>query len=459
MMHLLFRFFIDRFVVLGVSFFIGYASLSFAQEPSSTGVSQGVGKESPSCTLELKINGAIGPGTLDYLNSGFNEAETRQCRSVLLLINSPGGALATTRIIVEKILNSKIPILCLVSPSGGHAGSAGAIILLACHVSGAEPGTNIGAATPIDGSGAKMNDDLRAKLIQDTVSWVVSLAKLRNRNVEMAEKIVTVAKALDAETAEKQKLIDFVSPDARRFLDKAEGRKVMMAGTQEANVATGALTSFAPPLRAKFLQFIGNPELAYLIFMASIALLYFEITHAGAIAPGIVGGIGLILSLVAFHHLDVWWGGALLIALGLGLLIAESFVPAYGSLGIGGIVAFAVGSLFLYEHTPGSPRALSYTLVLGTSTLLGSVMMGLGILAFRTRQLGPAQVEMTLIGKHGEVANFDSSDLLKNRTGMVSVAGEFWHFKSDVDLQPAQTVEVVAQEGLTLIVKPAAKKI
>jgi membrane-bound serine protease (ClpP class) len=428
---------------------IAHFSFSFAQSPGEVPE-----KDSPSCTMNLKIEGAVSSGTVDYLERGFRKAESLQCRSILLQINTPGGSLSSTRLIVEKILASPVPVLCLVSPEGGHAGSAGAIILMACHVNGAMPATNIGAATPISGSGEKITDDLREKLVQDTVSWVTGLARLRARNLEFAEVIVTKAKAYDAEDAKKMGAIDTVALDVPRFLDFAEGREVKMSGGVAAKVQTGALVEFQTDLRYEVLKLLMDPQIAYLLFMASLGLLYFEITHPGTMVPGVAGAIGLVISLVAFHQLNVWWGGVTLIALGLLLLIAEAFLPSFGALGIGGIIAFTAGSIFLYEPSDvhmGLPKAL----ILATSLTLGALMMALAYLAYKTKALGQSLPETGIVGNVGEVGSVDSPSL---RRGMVIVSGEYWHFTSDTDVRPGDKVLVLEQEKLNLKVRPASEE-
>lgn len=406
-------------------------------------------RDVPSCTLELKIEGAVTPATLDYLERGFEKAKNLQCRSIFLGINTPGGNLQTTRLIVEKILASPIPVLCLVEPAGGHAGSAGAIILLACHVNGAEPGTNIGAATPVSGAGASFDQDMRNKILQDTESWVKSLASYRGRNTEVAGEIVTKAKAVTASDAARLNLIDTLARERNEFLTFAEGRAVKMQGDQTEAVQVGALTPYEPDLRTDFLQLVTDPEIAYLMFMGSLALLFFEFTHPGMIAPGIAGTIGLIVSLISFHKLEVWWGGVALIAVGLGLLVAEAFVPSFGALGVGGIIAFAAGSVLLYD--PGvTGQGISWSLILTTTIGLGALMLGLALLAFQTRRKGKAEAEVAILGRIGEVASFEAPSL---RRGMIIVQGEYWRFVSDKDLRIGEPVVVVGQEGLTLKVK------
>ncbi len=403
--------------------------------------------EVPSCTLSVPIEGAISPATLDLFSRAQEEAKKRGCVSILVRLNTPGGSLSSARSIVEKILASEIPVLCLVSPAGGHAGSAGAFILLACHVNGAMPGTNIGAATPIASTGQSLTKDLREKVIQDTVSWTLSLAKLRGRSTAFAESIVTRAQAYDAVEAARIGAIDTVVDEVSQFLDFAQGRPVTMVGQVRQSVATGAITLYEPDLRARLLQVLTDPELAYVIFMLSLGLIYFEFTHPGAIAPGVAGAIGLIISLIAFQHLDVWWGGVAFIASGLGLILLEAFLPSFGALGIGGIIALAVGSVLLFP--PGSP-GLPVWLVVATTGILGALMLALAVLAFRTRRMQRAAAGHRLEGSRGRVMSLEAPSL---RRGMVEVGGELWKFQSSEDLRSGDGVLVLSQEQLILKVK------
>jgi membrane-bound serine protease (ClpP class) len=428
-------------VISGIIFImasiLSFNGLARAAEPN--------GRDVPLCTLEMRLTDTIGPAALDFVNRGFERARDRHCSSILMLINTPGGSLQTTRLIVEKILASEIPVLCLVSPEGGHAGSAGAIILQACHVAGAEMATNLGAATPVT-FGASMPEDIKAKIMQDTVSWVRGLARLRGRNLEFAEKIVTEARAVDASDAAKIGAIDVVVEDVKHFLNFSEGRLVTMRGGEKQSVRTGVLIAMDSDMRNEVLRLITDPEFAYLLFMISLGLLYFEITHPGVYAPGVAGGLGLIISLIAFHKLEVWWGAVLLIVSGLGLMIAEAFVPSFGALGIGGVIALAVGSVLLFDpNSVGGGLPLS--LIVTTVGALGGITFLLAFVAFRTRRRnrGKASLETVLIGRSATVVSLEAPS---RRRGMVSVEGEFWRFVSEQDVQVGDVVTVVEQEQL-----------
>lgn len=404
-------------------------------------------KASATCTLAVTIDEAISASTFDYLERAEKRALDSKCDSILVRMNTPGGSLQSTRIIVEKMLASPIPYLCLITPSGGHAGSAGAIILQACHVNGGLIATNIGAATPILGSGEKMPEDLRKKMINDTVSWLEGITQLRGRSLRFSKEIITEAKALSSEDAHKIGALDIVANNEAEFLQKSQGRKILLGEKKEVEVRVGDLQEFMPDLRYKVLNFVADPELAYLLFMGSLGLLYVEITHPGLIAPGVVGGLGLILSMVAFHKLDVAWGGLALIILGIAFLVAELFLPSFGILGVGGLVAVFVGSLFLFD--PATGYQLPLLLILPAVLILGVFFLGLGYLALGTLRLKRRDWDSDLQNSEGRVVSVEAN----GHSGQIQITGEIWKFVSEDFLEVNDTVHVTARQGLTLNVK------
>lgn len=400
------------------------------------------------CTLQLKIDGAIGPASLDFLQRGMAKAERDGCGSLLLLVNTPGGSLQTTRLIVEEILNSPLPVLCLVHPQGGHAGSAGAIILQACHVSGAMETTNMGAATPIMATGQEIAEDLRKKMMNDTQAWVEGLAALRGRNKQFAREIVTEAKSVEAQEALKLKAIDAVPKDIEEFLRFAKDRTVQFSQGKTGPVSVGPVADFSQDTRFKVLEVTTDPQFAYLIFMGSLGLLYFELTHPGMILPGVVGGIGLIVSLVSFHKLNVDWAGVLLIVLGLVLMLAEAFMPAFGALGIGGMASFIFGGLLLFKDNPGEMQ-LPLGLILIPSLVLGAIALIFGRMAYKS--FTGRRRESLDIYRRGQGVVKEINEA--GTEGLLEILGETWKFKSSERLQVNDQVEIVAQTGLTLRVK------
>jgi membrane-bound serine protease (ClpP class) len=403
----------------------------------------------PTCYIEANVNGAIGPASLDFIQRAQRRVTQNKCGSVLLLINTPGGSLQTTRLIVEEIVNSKIPFLCLVYPSGGHAGSAGAIILQSCHIAGAMETTNIGAATPVSGGGEQIPEDLRKKLLNDTRSWVEGLARLRGRSEQFARDIVEHAKAVSADEALKLKAIDVVAKSKEDFIQFSQNKTVKLDGNTETKLEIGAAVPFAQDLRYKVMDLLMNPQVAYLIFMGSLGLLYFELTHPGMIAPGVIGGVGLILSLVSLHMLDVTWGAVLLILVGIAFMIAEAFVAGFGILGVGGIVAFFVGSLFLFDPEQ-SGYVLPLSTVLPTTIVLGAVMIGIAYLAFSTRK---AQKHGGFDDLEGHVGLVSQVDPEKSTHGFIEIEGELWKVESAEPLTMGVQVVVLKHHGLTLEVK------
>lgn len=398
------------------------------------------------CTVEVQMDGAIGFVQLDRLERAIHKAQAHSCESVLVLINTPGGVLQSARKIVERILNSPLPILCLVYPSGGHAGSAGAIILQACHVAGAMEATNIGAATPVSGSGQDIQEDMKKKMLNDTKSWLEGLTKLRERNHQFGQEIITKAKAVSAKEALKINAIDFVAQTKDEFLEFSKGRQVKMAGKRETQVAVGPLMVFGESFRDEVMSILMDPQMAYMMFMASLGLIYFEITHPGTMIPGVIGGIGLVISLVSLHKMDVTWGALLLIVLGLIFMIMEAFMPSFGILGMGGVASFFLGSMFLFDEQTGIELPLS--LILPTTILLGTLTLGLAVLLCRTRSVRKQGASDELLGKKGVVLKGEGSQ------GLMAIHGETWQFKCpEGTVQPGELVEVEGYEGLTLVVK------
>jgi len=405
-------------------------------------------QEKQTCTVAVTIHDAIGAATLDYLTRAETLAAEKKCSSIFVRMNTPGGSLQSTRLIVEKILASPIPYMCLISPSGGHAGSAGAIILMACHVNGGLAATNIGAATPILGDGRDIPQDLRNKMVNDTVSWLEGIASLRGRNLEFAKEIVTEAKSVSAEEAQRLKALDFVTTTESEFLQAAHGHKVIVGEKKEISLEAGSLIEFTPDLRYQILNFTADPEIAYLIFMGSIALLYVEITHPGLVAPGVIGGIGLILSLIAFHKLEVFWGGLALILLGIAFLVAEVFVASFGILGVGGVISFVVGSVLLFDKDV-TGYSLPWTLIGGVTIVVAGILLGLGGLALRTLRRQHRDTDYDLKSKNVRVVFVDST----GHSGQVEILGEVWKFTSDQPVSITDTVEVLRREGLTLHIR------
>ncbi len=409
------------------------------------------------CTVQLKIEGAIGPATLNMLDNAFAKAQKQSCSSLLLLINTPGGQLLTTRKIVDRILNTSLPVLCLVYPSGAHAGSAGAIIMQACHVNGALEATNLGAATPVMGGGGKMSKDLRKKMINDTSSWLDSLTALRKRNKKFGRAIITEAKAVSARQAFEEKAIDFFGQTKISFLQFAEGRKVQVAGGKTVKVEVGDLYPVKLGFRYYVISLLTAPELIYVIFTGSLLLLYFEITHPGLGAPGLLGAIGLIVSFTGMHKLNFSWAGLLLILLSVGLFLAEFFITGFGVFGFTGIVSFALGSIMLFDPAKTGGSDIPLSLIMGMTVIFALLMAVLTYLAVTTvRMKKKKNLNEDFLGENSEAEVVSVHP--GGKTGLIFLQGENWRFKSSQVLKKGDTVKVVCYKGSVLTVQPLTKE-
>ena len=392
-----------------------------------------------SCITKIKFNGMIGQHTVIYLEDGINHAKANNCSSILIIIDTPGGLLTSTRLIVQKIMNSYIPIMCLVAPKGAHAGSAGAIILQACHINGALTATNIGAATPVNAHG-KLSEDMRKKMINDTSSWIESLARERKRSIKFARDIVRKAKAVDAKLAKDMNAIDIYAKNEQDFLAQAFNKKIKISDTM-VKVKKEKIIHFDLSLKISILKFFSDPQIAYLMFSGGAALLFFELTHPGMIVPGVIGSLAIIISLISFNSLEVFWGGLGLLVLGMIFMVSELFVPSFGILGIGGTISFALGSLLLFDVNLPIPLILVVTGILG---VLVALLIWL-VTTTRKKIRGSSLDEMC--GDIGKVI------ISNGKKGVVLVDSEKWKFISEDEVKSGDQVEIIFYQGLTLQVK------
>lgn len=416
----------------------------------------------------LDIDGAIGPATSDYLTEGFAAASARGAAFIILRIDTPGGLDSAMRDIVHTILASPLPVITYVSPSGARAASAGTYIIYASQIAAMAPGTNLGAATPVSlgggGGGGGTGDEgtgggttpkaprdaHTAKAVNDAVAYIRSLAALRGRNVDWAEKAVREAASLPAPEALALGVVEIVATDIPDLLAQANGR-IVEVGRQTVKLDTqGAdVVEIAPGWRARFLATITNPNIAYILLLLGIYGLIFEFISPGAVAPGVVGAISLLVALFALGLLPVSYAGAGLVLVGIALMVAEAFVASFGVLGIGGLVAFAVGSVFLFDHgVPGF--SLSWP-VIATATAASAAFFIIAIgAAWRAHLRRAVTGDAALLGSIGSVVSW------AGREGQVQMPGECWQARAEVSLAPGQRVRVIARDDLTLVVEPEA---
>lgn len=400
------------------------------------------------CTVAVTLKETIGAATFDIIQRVSERAQSLNCQSILLRINTPGGHLHSTRLVTEHIIASPIPFLCLISPAGGHAGSAGAIILQACHVAGGLTATNVGAATPILGGGQEMPPDLRKKMINDTVSWVQAMAQLRGRDQEFAKKIVTEGLAVTSQEAVKMKALDFSADTEDQFLKLAGGRTVLTKDKKPIQVEVAEIKEFELDIRYRILQFVSEPEWAYLLFMGALLLLYAEFSNPGLFLPGATGAILLILALISFNKLDANMGALTLMVLGLVLWLGELFITTKGILGIAGTIAFILGSFLLFDReATGLFIPVSYILTAGL--VFGGFSAGLTYLAARSLRKPNQDFDQEMKVSKVEVIEVNED----GKSGLVKTVGEIWKFESADLVHLTDQVEIVERKNLSVIIK------
>jgi len=445
----------------------------------------------------LDVDGAIGPATTEYLSRGLADAAEQEAPLVIIRLDTPGGLTAATRDIVKAIRNSPVPVATWVAPEGARAASAGTYILYASHVAAMAPATNVGAATPVSLGGApasppsapekKPDQDAgdngegsgkdqagetesgaagpdqadepadsatasRRKAVNDAAAWIRSLAEETGRNAEWAERAVREGVSVTAEEALELGVAEVLATNVRALLDAIDGREVTTAaGAVTLHTDGIAVERREPGWRSELLAVITNPTVAYILLMIGFYGLLLEGYNPGAIVPGTVGAICLLLALYALQVLPVNYAGLLLILLGLMLMVAEAFAPSFGALGIGGVVAFVAGSVILMDtDVPGFEIAIE---VIGGVALVASVLMGglvlMAIRAFRRPVLAGAE---EIEGGHGEAMT-----PIDNRRGEIWIRSERWQARSDTPINKGEPVRVTGRDGLILQVEPQVK--
>jgi len=427
--------------------------------------------------LALEVRGTIDPASRDFILRGLAQAQERNAIVAILKLDTPGGLDSSMRDIIQAILASPVPVIGYVAPDGARAASAGLYLLYACHLAAMAPATNLGAATPVQIGGLLLSSPpsreparepaaskpgepsttpleaapapagaMERKLINDARAYIRSLGQLRGRNVEWAEKAVTEAASLSARDALQQSVIDLIAADMADLLRQADGRQVTVAGGNQ-SLATQGLTveTLQPDWRTRLLGMIAHPMTAYILLLVGVYGLVFELTHPGLAAPGVLGGICLLLALFAFQVMPVNAAGLALLLLGLGLMVAEAFAPSFGALGLGGIAAFVAGSLLLWDET-GPGYEIPLALILGFALASTVLLIGLATLLIRQRTRPVVSGAEELVGATGAVMADDP--------GRVWIHSESWLARAPRPLRPGEPIRVTRREGLTLWVQP-----
>lgn len=411
----------------------------------------------------LQIQGAIGPATSQYVMENLEYAQNSNTEIVVLQIDTPGGLDLAMRDIIQAILNSPVPVASYVFPEGARAASAGTYILYASHIAAMAPATNLGAATPIqigkpptgqdnqdeggkkDEKSSQPGSALERKMVNDAAAYIRSLAKRHGRNSEWAEKAVREAVSLSADEALELKVIDIVASDLQDLLQQIDGRQLTV-NNKERTLQTSdlQLVYLEPGWKDKLLSIISNPNVAYLLLLLGMYGLIYELANPGVFFPGVAGMISLLLALYGFQVLPVNYSGLALLLLGIGLMISEAFVPSFGSLGIGGIISFVIGSLILFDE---ESIRISRSLIVTTTVISATfIFLLIGkILTLRSRKIRTGSE--ALIGMTGEVIE-DCSENCR-----IWLLGESWQVKCSGALRQGEIVQVKEVDGLVLTVE------
>jgi membrane-bound serine protease (ClpP class) len=399
--------------------------------------------------LEVKI-GIIGTASEDILKSAMEDVARNKYAGLIVTLDTPGGALENTRNMVKEIMAAPYPVLVWVGPAGSRAGSAGAFITISAHIAAMAPGTNIGAAHPIDASGKDIdNEELGRKVTNDTVAFIESIAKARNRNVDMARSFVQTSVSITDTEALENNVIDLKAAGVAELLAAVNGRKVTLDDkrTVELDTKTAGIVTFERSMRQKILEILSNPNLFYLLFMAGLIGIGYELTHPGMLFPGVVGAICLILALIATSVLPVSYGAALLVLAGVAMLVAEAFLPSFGVLGVGGFAALILGSVFLVDPQNEAGMRISWLTIAPTAVVIGGGFLALGYLILRSEKSPVKTGSDGMIGEAG-VALEDFS----RGKGQIRVAGGIWSAESAEELKKGDEVVVKKISGLKLSV-------
>lgn len=402
----------------------------------------------------VDLNGSIDPITAEFVARSITRAESEGARFLLLRLQTPGGFATSMQEIISKMLSSKIPVVVYVAPSGARAASAGFFILLASDVAAMAPGTNTGAAHPLMAiggfpvSGGEAGKTLTEKITNDSTAFLRSIAGKRNRNVAEAEKGVVESKSFTETEALDAHLIDFIARDEAELLSRLQGYRVRLFSGQEVvlDLKDQGVVDYQMTAREKMLATISQPNLALLLGIVGLILLYFEFTHPGFVAPGVIGGICLLLSVLGFSFLPINYVGVLLILVAIGLLIAEMKVGGFGVLGIGGLVSMVIGMLILID-TPDPAVKIGIYTALALALPFAAILMILLVALFRSLRQKVSTGDEGMIGLIG-VADSDIE-----ARGRVRVRGEYWQARSSAPIAAGKTVRVLAVEDLALRVE------
>lgn len=399
----------------------------------------------PSPVLVMPVEGAIGPATSDYISRGIEKAENENFQLIVIELDTPGGLDTSMRDIIRKILTSPIPVAVYVTPSGARAASAGTYILYAAHIAAMAPGTNLGAASPVQIAGFGESKTMMHKMRNDAAAYIRSLAELRGRNADWAASAVLKAESIPARQALQLHVIDYVAPSLQSLLIALDGKSIATTGgSRLLSLRNVRIVTLDAGWRNRLLAAITDPNIAYVLMVIGFYGLIFELANPGFGLPGVTGAICLLLALFAFQSLSVNYAGFALILLAITLFAAEAFVPSYGSLGFGGVVSFVLGSIFLMN---GSGLNIAWPLILTATMLSALLVFGIIRMALKARNRKIVSGAEGMIGSRAEALE----DF--NESGSVRVHGEVWNAHTSHPVHRGEMLHVTGLDGLTVIVE------
>ena len=401
----------------------------------------------------IDVDGSINPASADFIDDAIAKAHEGGASALVIRLDTPGGLLSSAKKIVKSMLNAPLPIIVYVAPQGASATSAGTFVMGAANVAAMAPGTTVGAAHPIDLNGGEAEGKVAEKMENYTASFAKSIAGQRGRNASWYEDAVRKSSSIGDAEALKLHVIDLIANDLHDLLVKSSGRIVTLADGRQikldlahAETRNGRMT-----LGQSVLDRLADPNIMYLLMIAGVIGLYFEFSHPGAYLPGVAGAICLLLALTSFQLLPINLAGLLLVGLGMGMLLAELFVTSYGVLGIGGVIAFVIGSLFLID-TSQTNLNVNRSLIAGAAVGFSAIVLGIGYLVLRGRRERVSTGGEGLIGMVGEVR----SAIAPGVAGQLFVHGEIWRAVSDEAIAVGDHARILAVHGLEITVRPAA---
>jgi membrane-bound serine protease (ClpP class) len=399
----------------------------------------------------IGIDGPINPAAADFIDDALKRAGTDGADALVIELDTPGGLLTSAQQIVKSLLNSAVPVIVYVAPAGSSAASAGTFVTEAANIAAMAPGTTIGAAHPVEMTGGNVEGALGTKIENYTASFARTIAQQRGRNEQWMEDAVRKSSSIDQRQALKLHVIDIVASDLKDLLAQASNREVTVAGGRKVKlqVAGAEVRTYEMRFGERVLNRLADPNLMYLLLIAGLLGIYFEFAHPGVYLPGVTGAICILLALASFQVIPINLTGLLLILLGVGLLTAEAFVTSYGVLGMGGVIAFLLGSLFLVDRSETDLR-ISFSIIVGAAFALAGIILGIGFFVIREgRQRAKTGIE-GLIGELAEVRE----QIGPGAPGRVFVHGEIWRAVSDQPIAPGNHVRVTGVRGLEVTVRP-----